>query len=61
MRKLYLLNLLANPLLAVGLSVALGTAAGVIQDIGLVAVSGGLIGAGVSALTQTHSYELTSL
>ena len=54
MTKLYLLNLLANPLFAAGLSAALGTAAGVIQAIGLVAVFGGLMGAAVSALAQQH-------
>jgi Type II/IV secretion system protein len=61
MRKLYLLNLLANPLLAAGLSVALGTAAGVIQDIGLVAVFGGLIGAAVSALAQQQASVFIAL
>lgn len=41
------------PVLAT-LGQALGTAAGIIQNIGLVAVFGGLIGAAVSALSERH-------
>jgi hypothetical protein len=48
------LALLLNPILAAGLAQALGTAAGIIQTIGLVAVFGGLIGAAVSALSERH-------
>jgi hypothetical protein len=43
-----------NPILAAGLAQALGTAAGIIQAIGLIAVFGGLIGAAVSALSERH-------
>jgi hypothetical protein len=46
--------LLLNPMLAAGLAQALGTAVGIIQSIGLVAVFGGLIGAAVSALSERH-------
>lgn len=46
----YFLSVLKSPLLATGLAQALGSAAGIIQAIGLVAVFGGLIGAAVSAL-----------
>ena len=48
------LSLLRNPLLAAGLAQALGSAAGIIQTIGLVAVFAGLIGAAVSALSERH-------
>lgn len=43
-----------NPILSAGLARALGTAAGIIQTIGLVAVLGGLIGAAASALSERH-------
>lgn len=39
---------------AAGLAQALGTAGGIIQAIGLIAVFGGLIGAAVSALSEKH-------
>jgi hypothetical protein len=42
--------LVFDPILAAGLAQALGAVAGVIQGIGLVAASGGLIGAAVSAI-----------
>jgi hypothetical protein len=49
------LDKLANfAVLAAGLGQALGTAGGIIQAIGLVAVFGGLIGAAVSALSERH-------
>src|SRR5258708_3149261 len=41
-------------LLAAGLAQALGTAAGIINAFGLVAVFGGLIGACISALSERH-------
>ena len=48
------LNLSFVPMLAAGLAQALGSAAGIIQGIGLVSVFGGLIGAAVSALSEKH-------
>jgi hypothetical protein len=39
---------------AAGLAQALGTAGGIIQGIGLIAVFGGLISAAVSALSERH-------
>ena len=53
MTKLYV-TLFANPMLAAGLAQALGSAAGIIQGVGLVAVFGGLIGAAISALSERH-------
>ena len=41
-------------LLAAGLAQALGTAAGIINAFGVVAVFGGLIGACISALSERH-------
>jgi hypothetical protein len=41
-------------LLAAGLAQALGTAAGIINAFGMVAVFGGLIGACISALSERH-------
>lgn len=41
-------------MLAAGLAQALGSAAGIIQAVGLVAVFGGLIGAAISALSERH-------
>jgi hypothetical protein len=49
------LSLLRNPLLAAGLAQALGSAAVIIQTIGLVAVFAGLIGAAVLALSPEVS------
>ena len=43
-----------NAILAAGLAQALGSDAGIIQTIGLVAVFGGLIGAAVAALSERH-------
>jgi hypothetical protein len=40
--------------LAAGLAPALGSAAGIIQAIGIIAVFGGVIGAVVSALSEKH-------
>jgi hypothetical protein len=48
------LNLGFVPMLGAGLAQALGSAAGIIQGIGLVSVFGGLIGAAVSALSEKH-------
>jgi len=42
------------PLLAAGLSQALGQAGGIISTISLVAVFGSLIGACIAALTERH-------
>ena len=47
-------SLLRSPLLAAGLAQALGSAAGIMQAFGLVAVFGGLMGAAVSALSERH-------
>jgi hypothetical protein len=47
-------SLLRSPLLAAGLAQALGSAAGIMQGFGLVAVFGGLMGAAVSALSERH-------
>jgi hypothetical protein len=45
---------LGAAVLAAGLSQALGSAAGIIEAIGLVALFGGLTGAAISALAERH-------
>jgi hypothetical protein len=47
-------SLFRSPLSAAGLTQALGSAAGIMQGFGLVAVFGGLMGAAVSALSERH-------
>jgi hypothetical protein len=47
-------NIFRVYLMAAGLAQALGTAGGIIQAIGLIAVFGGIIGAVVSALSEKH-------
>ena len=51
--KLYFV-FISNPLLAAGLGQALGSAGGVINGIGLVAVFGGLIGAAINGLGERN-------
>jgi hypothetical protein len=51
--EIYLI-LLTNPLLAAGLTQALGGAVGIIQGISLVGTFGGLAGAAIAALTERH-------
>ena len=45
---------LTRPILFLGLVQQLGNAAGIINDVALVAVFGGLVGAAISAMSERH-------